>query len=249
MDAGNLSQETALVMEPPNSLPEHRVTRFLMVVIPLISLAIGCLVPAFIDQVDAQQSETPGFFRVLIVAAVSIMCAACLFVFFVGEKSSLWYDSQISLRVVFGAMTCLGVLSAIFAKEPLVVSVSGFVGSLLAIIGHVAYFPSRRWNVLCLLVCIYGPFLWFVREVDYVSGEFMLLLLGLPAFGPSVMGIGLAGSNLHEMNYVPVFVSALELVVLLYFAHRGGRWLLLALVVALSFSSLGACVLNVLLRV
>ena len=144
----------------------------------------------------------------------------------------------------------MAAIIAALMKFPMAVS-----GVLCAIaFCHVVRFwilyQHYRWQTAALLACMCLPYFWIIafEELDEVFPAILWIVSGMPAFFPTCLIGYLVGQNSHDVMWLAVLLTGVEMVVGTWIIPLGPRRTIAYLVLVLLMSMFGSFALNALVR-
>ncbi|WP_425397907.1 hypothetical protein [Aeoliella sp.] len=219
-----------------------------------ISFVIGWFIPGFYDWTGSDQSRASPLVAQtaigLLVGAILIWIVLPWLPIAAGATTDKLPRPRFTSRTLLLVTAGIAIGVAVATRFPMVVS-----GLLCAMVfGYAIWFSIRssrhRWPTAALLACMIGPYVWIVfhDELESLFPAILWMAAGLPAFLPAALLSSLWGHNLHEVTWLSVLLTAVELAIGIWLIRLGPRRTIAYLVLVLLMSTIGSFGLNALVR-
>lgn len=221
----------------------------------LVALLAGWFMPDFYDWSGEDQSRSAPVVRwiglgILLFNATAI--GWLLWKFFkepAAQSSSAWRE-QFGIRHVLIATTLVALVVAgeRMLKVPLV------NGLALAGIAYAIWLawkqPLWRWDIVTLIVCMWGPLVWIFRWPEFRNnlGQILIMSPGLPALLPAAWFNHLIGVPMLRDMTTPGLFTLAGLLTGVWLTRFGQRTAAIAWLVALTVALVSSFGLQALVR-
>jgi hypothetical protein len=219
------------------------------------SFLVGWFIPGYYDWTGSDQSRpSPLVAQTALGLLVGAMIIWAVLPWVPVGDNARQTDRSIRFRFTSRTMFLItaAVASVILAITKFPMFVSGGLCALAFC--HVVWFWSRfrrkRWPTAALFSCMWLPFVWIIvhEEFEDIFPAVLSMAAGMPGFFPAAMIGRLFGQNLHDVAWLAILLTGVEMTVGTWIIRLGPRCTIAYLVLVLLTSTIGSFGLNALVR-